>query len=98
MSAWNPASKHFDPRSTPDKPVWYMVDIRMEKEFLRPLLLADLRKIPTLKGMILLRKGNRLSVLPVTAKEYHTIIKFAEKKNDVSRTAKDPDPADSATE
>lgn len=78
-TAWNPASKHFDPRSAPDKTVWCMVDIRLEKEFLRPILLADLRKIPMLKGMTLLRKGNRLSVMPVTGREYHTIVKMAEK-------------------
>jgi len=78
-TAWDRGSKHFDPRSTPDKPVWYMVDIQLEKEFPRPLPLADLRDIPALKDMILLRRGNRLSVMPVTAKEFHTIVKMAEK-------------------
>jgi len=60
--------------------VWYMVDIQLEKEFSRPLLLAELKKIPELKDMILLRKGNRLSVMPVTAKAFHTIVKIAAKK------------------
>lgn len=78
-TAWDPASTHFDPRSTPDKPVWYMVDIQLKKEFPRPLLLTDLRNITALKDMILLRKGNRLSVMPVTAGEFHTIIKIADK-------------------
>jgi len=72
-------SKHFDPRSTSDNPVWYMVDIQLEKEFPRPLPLADLRDIPALKDMILLRKGNRLSVMPVAAKEFQTIVKMADK-------------------
>lgn len=76
-TARDPASTHFDPRSTPEKPVWYMVDIQLKKEFPRPLPLTDLRNIPGLKGMILLRKGNRLSVMPVTAKEFHTIVKMA---------------------
>ena len=79
-TAWDPASKHFDPRSTPDKPVWYMVDIQLEKEFPRPLPLADLRNIPALNDMILLRKGNRLSVMPVSAEEFHTILKLVRKK------------------
>jgi predicted RNA-binding protein with PUA-like domain len=78
-TSWDRRSKHFDPRSTPDKPVWYMVDIQLEKAFNRPLPLADLRNIPALKDMILLRKGNRLSVMPVTASEFHTIVKMAEK-------------------
>lgn len=77
-TAWNPQSKHFDSSSTPDKPVWFMVDIQLEKEFSRPVPLADLRKVPELKTMTLLRKGNRLSVMPVTAKEFHTIVRLAE--------------------
>jgi predicted RNA-binding protein with PUA-like domain len=78
-TAWNPESRHFDPRSTPDNPVWYMVDIQMEKEFSRPLPLAELRALPALKDMILLRKGNRLSVMPVTAQDFHAILKIADK-------------------
>lgn len=77
-TAWDPAGKHFDPGSTPDKPIWYMVDIQLEKAFPRPLPLADLKKIPELKDMILLRKGNRLSVMPVTTREFNTILKMAE--------------------
>ena len=85
-TARDPGSSHFDPRSTPDKPVWYMVDIQLEKEFPRPLPLADLRNIPELRDMILLRKGNRLSVMPVTAEEFHIILKMAEKKSQGSRS------------
>ena len=79
-TARDPGSMHFDPRSTPDIPVWYMVDIQLEMEFPRPLPLANLRNIPELKDMILLRKGNRLSVLPVTAEEFQIILKLAQKK------------------
>ncbi len=80
FTAWDPDSKHFDAKSTPEKPIWYLVDIRLEKEFFRPLTLTELKKVATLKDMILLRKGNRLSVFPVTAAEYHTIVKMAETK------------------
>ncbi len=79
-TAWDPGSKHFDARSTRNKPIWYMVDIQLEKEFPRAIPLANLRNIPELKDMILLRKGNRLSVMPVTANEFNTIIKMAVKK------------------
>jgi len=79
-TAWNPESRHYDPRSTPHKPVWYMVDIQLENVFPRPLPLAELRTRPALKEMLLLRKGNRLSVMPVTPGEFHTIVKIAGKK------------------
>jgi len=79
-TARDPASSHFDPRSTPDKPVWFMVDIQLEKAFSRPLPLTELRNIPELKDMILLRKGNRLSVMPVTAEEFHAVVKMGMKK------------------
>ena len=78
-TAWDPKSSHFDPRSTPAKPVWYMVDIQLQQKFSRPLPLADLRKIKALKDMRLLRKGNRLSVIPVTAAEFRTIEERVEK-------------------
>jgi len=59
---------------------YWLMKSELEKEFPRPLPLADLRNIPALKDMILLRKGNRLSVMPVTAKEFHTTVKMAGKK------------------
>jgi len=67
----------FDPKTSPDNPRWYMVDIAFEKEFAEPLPIDQLRDIPELEGMELLRKGSRLSVQPVTKKEWDTIIKHA---------------------
>jgi predicted RNA-binding protein with PUA-like domain len=64
-TAWDPASAHPDPRSTPDHPVWFMVDIAFEAAFPRPVPLSEMRTHPGLKGLLLLRKGNRLSVMPV---------------------------------
>ena len=75
-TAWDPANKHFDPKSSPDNPIWYMVDIKFESEFAPPLPLKALREVPALKDMILLRRGNRLSVMPVTKKEFDTIVKM----------------------
>ena len=76
-SAWNPESRYFDPKSSPDNPRWVMVDIRFEQEFPGPLPLEELRKMPKLKDMMLLRRGARLSVQPVTAKEWKAILKIA---------------------
>jgi predicted RNA-binding protein with PUA-like domain len=80
-TAWDPNSRHFDSRSTPEEPVWYMVDIRLREAFRRSISLADLRKNATLRDMLLLRKGNRLSVMPITAEEFRTILKMAGKKD-----------------
>ncbi|HEY9515786.1 MAG TPA: EVE domain-containing protein [Gemmatimonadaceae bacterium] len=69
-TAFDPGEQHFDPKSDPDKPVWYMVDLRAKEPFRRPVTLAELRLVPGLEGMELLRKGSRLSVQPVTPREW----------------------------
>jgi predicted RNA-binding protein with PUA-like domain len=76
-TAWDPDSDHPDPRSTPENPVWYMVDIQLERIFDRPLPLAELRKEKKLAGMALLKKGMRLSVQPVTKSEFDHIVSLA---------------------
>ncbi|NCC25015.1 MAG: EVE domain-containing protein [Deltaproteobacteria bacterium] len=78
FTAWDPSSDHYDPRSIPDKPLWDMVDLRLERILPRHLPLAFLRTIPALADMELLRKGSRLSVQPVTSTEFETILRLAE--------------------
>ena len=73
-TAWDRQSKHFDPRSTPKKPVWYMVDIRFQEEFPQPIALARLKTVAGLENMMLLRKGIRLSIQPVSAQEFKIIL------------------------
>lgn len=65
--------KHYDPESTPSEPRWDMVDIKYVRKFARALTLDELRKETKLKGMVLLKKGSRLSVQPVTALEWKHI-------------------------
>ena len=79
-TAQDPESGGFDPRSTPDNPVWLMVDVRFESRFSRPVPLADLRRKPDLADMQLLRKGNRLSVMPVTRAAFETIVEMGSGK------------------
>ena len=74
FTAWDPKNKHFDPKSTPENPIWYMVDIRFVSQFAEPIPLARLRTVPGLENMMLLRKGMRLSIQPVTAKEFDIIV------------------------
>jgi len=78
-TAWDPDNEHFDPRSTPENPVWVMVDIQFESEFPVPVTLPELRSIPQLKDMVLLRKGSRLSVQPVTPREFASILQHAQR-------------------
>jgi predicted RNA-binding protein with PUA-like domain len=65
---------HFDATAKLEEPRWYMVDIAFERAFAKPLTLAALKELPALKDMGLLRKGNRLSVQPVTEKEWKEIL------------------------
>jgi len=68
--AWDPRSKYFDPKSTPEKPIWMMVSLKFVAEFDAIIPLAQLRDYPELAEMVVLRKGSRLSVQPLTEGEY----------------------------
>lgn len=72
-TAFDPHSEHPDPKSTPDNPRWYMVDVRFVKKFTRMISLDELKRHPELSHMQLLRKGNRLSVLPVNQEDWEYI-------------------------
>ena len=65
---------HYDPESKPSDPRWDMVDIKYVRKFARTLTLNELRKEGKLKGMVLLQKGSRLSVQPITPSEWKHII------------------------
>ncbi len=73
------ADDHYDPQSDPTSPRWDMVDVRLVRKFRQPISLDRLREEPALKGMVLLRKGSRLSVQPVTQQEWNHILKLAGK-------------------
>jgi predicted RNA-binding protein with PUA-like domain len=76
-TAFDPKSDHYDPKSKQSDPAWMMVDIRLTKPFAKPLALEQLKAIPALKEMELLRRGSRLSVQPVTKPQFEAIIKLA---------------------
>ena len=78
-TAWDPADPHFDPKSDPDNPRWFMVDIQFQSKFSDPQSLEMLRAVPELSQMELLRKGTRLSVQPVTKQEFAIIEKLGRK-------------------
>jgi predicted RNA-binding protein with PUA-like domain len=73
-TAWDPGDQHHDPKSTPDNPIWFMVDIRAERQFARPVTLEEMKGNPRLRNMMLLRRGMRLSIQPVAKEEWDEII------------------------
>ena len=75
-TAWDENDPHFDPKSDPANPRWFMVDIRLESLFENSLSLETLRSVPKLIGMELLRKGTRLSVQPVSKQAFLLIEKL----------------------
>lgn len=76
-TAWEEGSDHFDPKSSPEKPIWFMVDVRCEDKFAEALPLKTLREHKALAEMVLLRRGMRLSIQPVTAAEYDYILSLS---------------------
>jgi len=73
-TAFNPETKYYDPKSDPDKPRWYMVDVKFKRRLGRTISLQELKAHAELADMPLVRKGNRLSVMPVTEKDWEFIL------------------------
>ncbi len=71
--AWEPGHRYFDARSTPDKPLWYMVDIEFVERFPETIALATLKATSGLEDMMVTKRGSRLSVQPVTAAEFDVV-------------------------
>ncbi|MBA2657013.1 MAG: EVE domain-containing protein [Tatlockia sp.] len=66
FTALDPLSKHPDSKSTIENPIWYMVDVQFKEKFKDLIPLELLKRYPELQSMPLLKKGSRLSVLPVS--------------------------------
>jgi predicted RNA-binding protein with PUA-like domain len=75
-TALDPGDPHFDPKSKAEAPTWMMVDIKGRKSLAKPLSLADLRGVKGLEKMVLLQKGSRLSVQPVTSAEWEIVCRL----------------------
>ncbi len=91
-TAWAPADDHFDPKASPDNPIWEMVDIKLDTIFAHPLPIGALREVPALKEMELLKKGSRLSVQPVRPREFEAVLRLAESAKPVESSARRPAP------
>lgn len=75
---FDPESDHYDPKSKVDNPRWDLVDVQFEREFKTVLSLQMLKEIPELSDMLLVQKGSRLSVMPVSAVHWNLIMGLVE--------------------
>ena len=75
-TAFDPQSKYFDPKSSPGNPRWFMVDVRYVRHTRRVIPLAELKAHEELESMPLVRKGSRLSIMPVSKREWESILKL----------------------
>ena len=73
-TALNPDSKYHDPKSTLEKPIWYRVDVALVRKLSRTIGLSEMKNRPELSELALVRRGNRLSVMPVSPKDYAFIL------------------------
>jgi predicted RNA-binding protein with PUA-like domain len=79
-TAFDKKDKHYDPKSDPDKPTWIMVDVEFVEKFPGVVSLDDLKADPSLDGMLVTRRGQRLSIQPVEKKHFDTVCKKARVK------------------
>lgn len=80
LSALNPESKYFDPKATVENPRWFAVTVGKPQKFSQFVSLMQLKEYKELQSMLLLRKGQRLSILPVSEDEFHFIVKLGSQK------------------
>jgi len=72
--AFDPDDSHFDPKSDPAKPTWMMVDVKFVRILARTISLHELKQKPELSGLALVRRGNRLSIMPVSKAQWDFIL------------------------
>ncbi|MEM7234670.1 MAG: EVE domain-containing protein, partial [Planctomycetota bacterium] len=77
---WNKKSKYFDERSTKENPVWMMVDVEFVERFADLVSLDDLKSNAELEGMLVTKRGQRLSIQPVEAEHFRMVKKLGKSK------------------
>ncbi len=73
FTALDPASDHFDPKSSAERPIWYMVDVRYVEALPHPVTLEEIKENPLLADMALVKRS-RLSIQPVTPEEWRVML------------------------
>ncbi len=73
-TAFDRKSPYYDAKSDPEKPIWMGVDVKFVRQFKRVISLEELKQEPRLDGFTLLRRGNRLSVMPVSEEHWNVVL------------------------
>jgi predicted RNA-binding protein with PUA-like domain len=76
FTAWDKSDAHHDPKSDPDKPTWYMVELEFVEQFAGVVSLETLKNTPELDGMLVTKRGQRLSVQPVEPQHFRAVRKL----------------------
>jgi predicted RNA-binding protein with PUA-like domain len=69
-------SEYYDAKATKEKPRWFLVDVKFKAKFKTFIPLDQIKVVPELSSMIIVQKGTRLSITPVTKKEYEVVVKL----------------------
>lgn len=73
-TAFDPKDKHFDPKSDQGNPRWFLVDVKFVRKLKRTISLSELKEHDAIADMVLLRRGNRLSIMPVSKNDWNYIL------------------------
>ncbi len=76
-TAFDKKDKHYDPKSNPDAPTWFMVDVEIIQKFDTPVTRDDLKADDVASGMAVMQKGSRLSIVPVAEEEWQAVHRLA---------------------
>ncbi len=74
FTAFDPSDKHFDPKSDSEHPRWFMVDVKFVRALSRTITLKELKLYRQLNELALVRRGNRLSIMPVNKDQWEFIL------------------------
>ncbi|MBU3018028.1 EVE domain-containing protein [Paraglaciecola agarilytica] len=74
---FDPESHYYDPKSSPDNPRWVMVDVKFIEKFPDVLALKKIKTMPEISEVGLVKKGHRLSIMPVNEQEFSALLAAA---------------------
>lgn len=74
QTQFNKKSEYYEPKATKEKPMWFCVEVKYKSTFKEILTLHQIKEIPALKDMMVIQKGSRLSIQPVTEKDFNYIL------------------------
>ena len=88
-SQFDAKSEYFEPKASKEEPRWFCPELKFVRKFKHSVPLAHLKELPELKSMVLLQRGSRLSVQPVSDKEFKSILKLADEGAEKSECEQD---------